>query len=667
MGEAPTPASGVASTPKASIGLGISANAKPRQASRTPSGSGSAVSGTRKVSTERPRVAFPIISGERRVSGERVVSGSKENESPDVRSGKRVPRQSFGLKGLARNEYVSKSPFRRVPSGGLSNDGAARANESPDRPSPSKIPVERDDIFSSPSPTSSGKRRASPSTFRARNTSPTPSPPRVSAQPTLGAGVSPSPLGRLPTLAPTSFSDLSPSPTPVKSSMTPSRRLKGPRDFGHDVYDSPTKSNKTVTFQTVPDVKEFERMSVEGATPDGSFELEAQSDGEEEWADEPAEDSLEEILLEPESLDKAMRRQRYVVTNPDLPAVDTSEDGHTQEEVGDESATAGFMDTLIEEGLFSPPEMDSEAFEDYPHVSLATSNPAPFLSTPSLGDSVHATPLFAGVEPDQMYAETDSAGVPYGRTHHAERNAQAHAHAAVHDEPIAQPALHHSQGDNHRMLLNANAAQPSLPRSPEQTKSIPLAHQDGPMPDPFITIQTATNALSPPREKERDEGGVPLGRTSHVERMQAARMLATQQLGIGMPRSPAVTKDLQGANSQTMPKPLDVTPSPSPSPDDEDVDSEMLFDASFEMSNDGEERQTRKVSDVPAADGASRLAGLKAVVDREEKAIVEVAAERRLPKPPKVGEVKLPSPVNSPIKRDSELPPAEEKKVSREL
>lgn len=665
MGEAPATAAGVASTPKASIGLGISANSRPRSTSRSASGSGSgsgsAVSGTRKVSADRTRVAFPTITGERRASGERVVSGTKENDSPDIRSGKRVPRQSGGLKGLAGSAYVSKSPFKRSPSGGLSNAGSSRANESPTNASPRSVPVEKDDIFSSPSPSPAARRRASPSKFLARSTSPTPSPPRGIAQPTLATGVSPSPLGQIPSLAPASYAEPSPSPTPVKSSMTPSKRLRGPRDFCNDIYDSPTKSNKTVTFRNVADVREFERMSVEGATPDGSFELEATDD--EEWADETADNSLEEILLEPDSLDKAISRQQYRIANPDMPAMEASEDGHGG--VGDESATAEFMDTLIEEGLFSPPEVEADTFADYPHMSLGGSQPAPFLSTPSLGDSVHATPLLAGVEPDQMYADTDGAGIPYGRTHRAERNMRAHSEELPHDEPLSQPAtLHHSREDGQRMLLNANAAQPALPQSPEQKKKAPLAHQDGPMPDPFITLQTATNVLSPQRDTQREEGGVPLGRTSHAERVQAARMLATQQLGLGMPRSPAVNNDLTGANSQTFQDAPIISPSPSPSHEDEDVDSEMLFDASFELGNDG--TTSRKVSDAPAP---SRLAGLQAMIEQEELAIVDPAASRRLPKPPKVAEVKLPSPITSPSKRDDESAPSQQdvKKVSRSL
>jgi serine/arginine repetitive matrix protein 2 len=419
--------------------------------------------------------------------------------------------------------------------------------------------------------------------------------------------------------------------------MTPSRRLRGPRDYSDASFDSPTKS-KTVTFQAVPDVKEFEPAIGESATPDASFEQETQSEGEEdgEWADEDARDnSLEDILHEPETLEKAFGRQ-YRVANPDVASRETSEDGHGG--VGDESATAEFMDTLISEGLFSPPELSTPAFEDYSQFHLSGDEPAPFLSTPSMGDSVHATPLLAGVEPQMP--ETDAAGIPYGRTHHAERNAAAHSAAPALGAPISQPAIPH--GGSHQMLLNANAAQPALATGRSSTDQ--MAHQSGTMPDPFLTIQTATNVITP--QSERQEGGIPLGRTSHIERMQAARMLATQSLGIGMPRSPGL--------SQTFSVPAPVQPSFTPSADEESVDSEMLFDASFEMEMSDEEAES------PAP---TRLAPLQKTVEKEERE--EVANGRRLPKPPKVESVRVPSPVTGPS-RSSDVSPEEKVNVGQQ-
>ena len=574
LGQAGVASTGAPATPKAAIGLGISAT---RPKTRTPSG------GQRKVSNEKGRVVFPSVSGERRTSGERKVSGSKENDSPDVRYTKRTPKSSMGLKSLERVELVSKSPFKRSTSvAGLLP--STRANESPSGPSPKTIPIDSDDVFSSPSPrrTSGGKRRVSSDSFKSSartSESPPTSSPRSFSQTVSTTG--PSPLSQ-PLLAPPE--EPSPTPTPAKSSMTPSRRLRGPRDLT-DSTDSPTKA-KTVTFQSIPDVKEFERMSTEDSA-DGSFEV----DEEQEWiddADTRENDNSLDDLLEESSLD-GMSKLR--VTNPD--------DGQHD----DESTTADFVNTLIEEGLFSPPQMATPAFESQPDFGMREDKSAPFLSTPSLGSPVQATPLLGFVEP---MSEVDSAGIPYGRTHHAERATLAHSLPMTSMvSPLEQPDIPRAR--DHQMLLNANAAQPSLPHT---TDSHAISHQYGPMADPFITIQTATKVLSPGRSRSQD--GIPLDRTSHTERVHAAQMLATQSLGLGMPRSPAFAKDLNDMQA---------------------VEGEMLFDASFEESQGGQ------VETLP-------------VQEKEEPV-------RRLPKPPKPQQLDLPSPVSSPVKEE-----VVEKKVS---
>ncbi|WWC58165.1 uncharacterized protein I303_100701 [Kwoniella dejecticola CBS 10117] len=568
LGEIPSPAKGVNPTSKAAIGLGIGISPSKRSTSRSSSGSGggNAISGQRRVSNEKGKVAFPGV--ERKTSTERKLSGSKENESPDVRFAKRVPRSSMGFKDLAKGTLVTKSPFKRVPSGGLSNNSGSRANESPSvydvGPSPKSIPVERDDVFSSPSPRRASaskqqqQRRASPSASLGVGTrsseSPTPSPPRAVAQPLFIANngsAGPSPLSKslpIPPIEPAA------TPTPHKSAMTPSRRLRGPRDLAAGL-ESPTR--KTVTFQSVPDVKEFETMSAEPSM-DGSFEVRQHEDEDEDdaWIDEginlnlPRENSLDELLSDTHAIDRHMQAAAASAS----PILTEENDGTMPED----STTANFMDTLIEEGLFSPPTMDTPAFDDQnafelPLEPVDHDSDRPFLATPSLGGSVHATPLFAG----DMFGETDSAGIPYGRTHHAERAALAHSLSPVKGvSPIEQPQL--PREEEHNMLLNANAAQPSLaiPTSPVHypeyndpfasasiSSSMPHAHQAGPMPDPFITIQTATQVL-PVRLEEREEDVIPLGRTSHAERLQARRMLATQSLGLGMPRSPAISQDL---------------------------------------------------------------------------------------------------------------------------
>jgi hypothetical protein len=138
-------------------------------------------------------------------------------------------------------------------------------------------------------------------------------------------------------------------------------------------------------------------------------------------------------------------------------------------------------------------------------------------------------------------------------------------------------------------------------------------------------------------------------------------MLATQSLGIGMPRSPAVSQQITRAQSDTGRL---VEPAPSPSPEDEDLDSEMLFDASFEMSHDGD---TSIVSERHEEQPITRIASLQKAMEREEEMEVSGAAARRLPKPPKVAEVKLPSPITSPSRSSEGSTPEEKNSVSLRL
>jgi hypothetical protein len=171
-----------------------------------------------------------------------------------------------------------------------------------------------------------------------------------------------------------------------------------------------------------------------------------------------------------------------------------------------------------------------------------------------------------------------------------------------------------------------------------QSPTAPLSHQDGPMQDPFITIQTATSVISPPRA--RDEGGIPLGRTSHAERILAARTLATQQLGLGMP----------GRNPSPVKAPL------QPRARDEDAQSEsgsegesreIMFDSSFDMVSRDE---------APPPRGSSMAWGASNGSSRAE------TPKRGLPKPPapRVEQVRLPSPV-------SRRAPEPEKKVEKRV
>lgn len=607
MGEEAPTAEGVAATPKAAIGLGISA--KPRSSSRTASGSGSAVSGTRRVSSEKGRVAIPSTSaGEtRRVSGERRVSadrntGSKENESPNLHTSQRQPRQSSGVKGLKDGNHVSRSPFVV----GRSSDGGLEESA----PSPKTIP--RQGLSVSPSPRrTSGQRKVSPAHHRSRaGHSPTPSPPRHFSH--SNSFMNASPLGK-PHSGP-------------KSALTPSRRLLGPR-HALGVTDSPSKQAKTVTFQSVPDVKEFEQMSVEGSA-DGSFEIELDSGSEydRDWVDEGTEgldDSLEEIMPNAQAVMASMERLRVDEPSPTP---------------NHESTTADFVNTLIEEGLFSPQQtpalgdQHTPAFEDQPTFdpSSAEEDSVPYLSTPSLGDDVLMSPMFAeSAAPEIKYPEKDSAGAPYGRTHHAERAALAHSlPPMVPSSPFSSAHLPLSL--DHTMLLNGNVANPAIPSRALPTPGTKhFSQQVEPMHDPFITVQTVTSVMSPQADR-REEGGVPLGRTSHADRANAARALATQSLGLGMPRSPGRV-------------PSDATDDHSES--GSEVDSGSEDDERFFNPNSTPARHS-----MTSVTTNTKTTTVVAEQDERGQSWKEEETPRRgLPKVPKVQEVKVPSPVQSPV------------------
>jgi serine/arginine repetitive matrix protein 2 len=551
-------------------------------------------------------------------------------------------------------EKESKS----TSSSGLSDMASSKANESP-RASPRSTPAEKDDLFSSPSPrrvSATRSRRVSPGNLQSSvrtSHSPTPSPPRSFQQ---HSPVRPSPLRPALGLSiPAHRRDNSTTPTPTKSSITPSRRLRGPRDLSGE---SPTKQSKTVTFQSVADVREFEILSIEGSA-DGSFEADMEEG--EEWIDEGArEDSLDKILGEGMTRESSMDSLDQ-----------TSDINHA---IHDESATADFFNTLIEEGLFSPPPVATPVFQDQPSFAMPGEDDrsAPFLSTPSLGDSIHGTPMMGNLSLDD---NTDQRGIPYGRTHHAERAVLAHSLPPL-EKVVAleQPDLPHQS--DHRMLLNANAAQPGIPHN--QVTIGPRSTQDGPMFDPFITIQTTTKIVT--RTTEREEAGIPLGRTSHSERVQAAKLLATSSLGLGMPRSPAISNGL--AKSQGSPVNLAEYDGESESGSEQEEEAEtndermdleyrlgepviagggreMLFDASFEMVDDDASDlppfEARVVSEVPEMVGpSSRMTQWRTQKDDGG------SQKRGLPKPPRPEPVGIPSPVTSPVKEDAVV----EKRVS---
>lgn len=372
-------------------------------------------------------------------------------------------------------------------------------------------------------------------------------------------------------------------PSPTKSSLT-SRRLRGPRlsdpsstaqVYGTSTYSSSslsrgTSQSKTVTFRDVADVKEFE----------------TESSGAEEWEDEQMDeedgDSWDEVLLgsgqhpqdrryadsfeeatpSPEmdlsglrrygSLNSGTRGGRSPLQRERGAGYAEEEhedegyagyvaalDHHSadQHEDEDQSTTANFIDSLVEDGYLSPPRSQSDpALEGYVQrddIGL------------SLGESMEKIGSAR-----TGYGVVDEAGVPFGRTHHAERQAAAQGVQRAHREsPVQQPALPR-QGDG-PMLRSADVRTPAVAQTNQHHDDIE-AHQEGPFVDPFVTIQTATRINAGQSEQaQRQEGGIPLGRTSHAERAKVARVMATRGLGLGMPARPMVpfvqgTRHLEG-------------------------------------------------------------------------------------------------------------------------
>ncbi len=336
-------------------------------------------------------------------------------------------------------------------------------------------------------------------------------------------------------------------PTPTKSSIT-QRRLRGPRLSGG--LDSPgDRKQKTVTFRDGPvDVKEFDRESV---TDEGS-EARYGSDGEDE-----GDDGMHIGNYAP--------RHHADGSGGGMLVMDESEDGHSDyyRSAVDESTTANFIDSLVEDGYFSPPPIDSLEMGDFDMDATCSIQDKlesiPRLDTPSLGGSISATPLQEDMPFPMPPArdEVDEHGIPYGRTHHSERAAAAHAAEAKSSVHMLQPALpREGTSSGMPLLRTANAAEPYLQNTAATHKESagPHAHQQGTFIDPFVTIQTATkvynsSASATTDTQPRQEGGVPLGRTSHIERNKVARLMATQSLGLGMPRRPVIPSFMENGDN----------------------------------------------------------------------------------------------------------------------
>ncbi|KAJ9095988.1 hypothetical protein QFC21_005351 [Naganishia friedmannii] len=652
--------SAVQSSPSAKIGLGIGL------ASTRKTSGGTSSSGRRKVSAgsssngrkvsgsttniinagSTPRKAS--LTEDLRTSNG-VTPSSSGSPSSSVSQKVAAPRQATGLTNLASSGYVSRSPFLQHTSsfeGSTTPSSSTERNyasSSPGKNSPAKYSDRMTNENGSP-----GKKVApsSESTIMRKN------PPVYLASPVSNSMTASRSDSSQQSYFPTTESSSqetsvsaqsqplsnTTSFSPGKSSLT-SRRLRGPRlsdpsstsqIYGSSTYSSSSISRravglggapqlpKTVTFRDVADVKEFETGSSDG----GEWEDDVEDEGDYEEGE-----SWDEVLLGPPGSAQQHQRQqeqeareREVFTeNTPSPEMDLSglrrygslssrpspaksrlnsemgpvyaeqereEDegyagyiaglGHHQHGImeEDESTTANFIDSLYEDGYLSPPQSQSESSLAAQATSVAMSDSVRSNSIdegdlPNRHRSQEAAQMERYEEPAFKSLERDECGIPLGRTHHADRAVAAREVQRQHHEGLSvrQPALPRmAPGDGPQlgetMLRSGDVTVPATKGANGHGRHEDLitAHQDGQFVDPFVTIQTATrvtyneshtgtgssSGADAPRAEQREEGGVPLGRTSHVERAKVARILATRGLGLGMPARPMVPFVLGG-------------------------------------------------------------------------------------------------------------------------
>lgn len=183
-----------------------------------------------------------------------------------------------------------------------------------------------------------------------------------------------------------------------------------------------------------------------------------------------------------------------------------------QHEDEDQNTTANFIDLLVEDCYLSPPRSKSDpALEGYVHrddIGL------------SLGESIEKIGSAR-----TGYGLVDEAGVPFGRTHHVERQAQRKGcnERTTNRRCCSLRCETRQQTD----ATKCDVRTPAVAQVNQHHDDIG-AHQEGPLVDPFVAIQTATRISAGQSEQaQRQERGIPLGRTSRAVRAKVARAMAT--------------------------------------------------------------------------------------------------------------------------------------------
>jgi hypothetical protein len=386
-----------------------------------------------------PSSVKPRSAGTRKVSGEKrprplSFAGQWENENGHPLGYKR--RQSKGFQGLHSQEYVSKSPFRHSTSDASTSESSDQGH-APPPPVPPKTPTKDRPSRVPVPPIDNADIAPVPGPSTPKETTIEEAHARFLAE--TAALAAPPPINN-GYLQPSPRSILASSPgsagSPARSSLK-SKRLLGPRGEG-----SRRERRKTVTWDERCDVVEFDRES--SMSMEDPFVSEDDYYGDDTRQDELGDDSME--------VDR-------------FPEPGGGEE-KSAVEIGAEDSIVGLVDSMLQDA--NGRELRTPTHDSHEHGNS------------SISDDVDA-----------------EDGVPYGRTHHAERFIAAKQQGYFdHPPPVSStPPL--STPPHLRSLTHTPPAQPSTP--PNSSRR--------PLPE-----------LGPTSPGSH----MPLGRTTHAERAREA-------------------------------------------------------------------------------------------------------------------------------------------------
>jgi hypothetical protein len=365
-----------------------------------------------------------------------------------------VRRNSSSYKHMHSNNLVSKSPFKTLmPSAPSSSSGRPfplpqRRVSGEKRPRPMSMyePVDNENER----PFAAKRERKQSKGFRGlTELEPVTKSPFRRAQ---FSGSTPDPATEKPLPSVPKQQQTVLSASPVRSSLV-SKRLHGPRSTS--ISKRPRR--KTVTFHEECDVVEFD---VEEPFDDDDDEQGPYTDSEGDYED----------------MDEEM--------------------GHTGEEQHEPEHEHEYDHDAYEHNNHHPIDNEHGHMENPAVAARGDDDRGPMTASPPLPEPPHTPPLDATPVPDQ---ETED-GVPYGRTHHAERARQFHQEQATehHGTPPLPPPL--------------------PPQEPPRRRSIDALGPLPPIPTgDNVGIRTPPIAGSPSATTSTP----PLGRSTHAERARA--------------------------------------------------------------------------------------------------------------------------------------------------